>query len=174
MGGWVGRGKPGYQEAGVTDDELEDMLLAWGRCYGEGRGSAWQEDRSLTGDSPLAALAGKKGATQMHNRRSGQGLRKLSKIPAWASDPTPAKETRTPRPAYDRFETPAVIRVQAAWIALSRVDPKAANAVRIHYQRRGITRKERAAEADMTLETYKSNVRLGKAWLSGCMFRMVA
>lgn len=158
----------------MTDDELEDMLRAWGRCYGEGRGSEWQEDRSLTGDSPLAALAGRKGVTPQHGRRSGQGLRKLRGVPSWATDPTPAKETRTPRPAYDRFETPAVIRVQAAWMALSRVDPKAANAVRIHYQRRGLTRKERAAEADMTLETYKSNVRLGKAWLSGCMFRMAA
>lgn len=38
----------------MTEDELEDALRAWGRCYGEGKGSEWQEDRSLTGESPLA------------------------------------------------------------------------------------------------------------------------
>lgn len=158
----------------MTEEELEDMLRAWGRCYGEGSGSEWQEDRSLTGNSPISYFAGKKPSDPKHDRRSGEGLRALTDIPAWASDPTPARETRTPRPDFDRAETPAVIRVQSAWLALSRVDPVAANVVRLHYQRRGITRKERAEEAGLPVETYKSNLRIGKAWLSGCMFRMAA
>lgn len=158
----------------MTDDELEDALRAWGRCYGEGKGSEWQEDRSLTGESPLAALAGRRAVDPTHARRSGQGMRRLTGTPAWACDPTPAIETRTPRQSYDRHETPAVIRVQSAWLGLVRADPLTANVIRIHYQRRGITRNERATEAGLPVATYKANLRIGRAWLSGCLSRSIA
>ena len=158
----------------MTEDELEDALRAWGRCYGEGKGSEWQEDRSLTGESPLAALAGRRAADPVHDRRSGQEMRRRTGTPAWACDPTPARETRTPRPAFDRFETPAVVRIQVAWLGLVRADPAVANVIRIHYQRRGISRDERATEAGIPVATYKANLRIGRAWLAGRLSHSLA
>ncbi len=153
--------------------------MAWGRCYGEGRGSEWQEDRSLTGDSPLAALAGKKAQDSLHDYRSGDARLAMmgsggKKAPAWSCDPVRATETRTRRPVYDRHETPTVVRVQAAWLILCRIDRVAGNVLRIHYQRRALSREERAVEAGMKLSAYKDNLRFAKAFIAGNMSQPMA
>jgi len=162
----------------MTSDELEDALCAWGRCLGENGGNIWQEDRSLTGNSPLAAVAGRRAVDPAHKGRAGQGRRRTmgggQMVPTWACDPVPSSETRTPRPHYDRNETPTVVRVQEAWMALWRSDAVAGNVVRIHYQRRGIPRAERADAAGLTLSAYKDSLRVGKAFIMGNMARPLA
>lgn len=163
----------------MNAQELEDALMAWGRCYGEGKGSEWQEDRSLTGDSPLAAMAGKKAQESAYDFRSGDGRLKLmgggsKKAPAWSCDPVKSTETRSHRPAYDSRETPIVMRVQAAWMALRRVDPVAGVVLLIHYHRRGLSRDDRAQEAGLKVSAYKDNLRFGKAFIVGNLTRATA
>ncbi|MDC7805544.1 hypothetical protein PQS31_01695 [Luteimonas sp BLCC-B24] len=163
----------------MNAEELEDALLAWGRCYGEGRGSEWQEDRSLTGDSPLAAMAGKKAQDSQHDFRSSASRLAFmgtggKKAPEWSCDPVRATETRSHRPSYDARETPTVIRVQVSWLTLRRVDVTAANVLRIHYQRRALSREERASEAGLKLSAYKDNLRVAKAFIAGNMARPMA
>lgn len=169
----------------MTEDELEDALRAWGRCYGEGKGSEWQEDRSLTGDSPLAALAGKKAIDSNFNFRSSAGrltqmgstdarTGRVTRAPDWSCDPVAATETRSMRQSYDRRETPIVMRVQSAWLTLVRSDTEAANVVRIHYQKRAMTRSDRAVDAGLKLSAYKDALRVGKAFIAGNMSRSLA
>ncbi len=163
----------------MNAEELEEALRAWGRCYGEGAGSEWQEDRSPTGDSPLAAMAGKKAQDSAYDFRSSasrlaamgtQGRR----APEWACDPVRATETRSHRPSFDPRETPTVVRVQRSWLALRRVDPVAANVLRIHYQRRALVRDERAREAGLKLSAYKDSLRVAKAFMAGNMAQPLA
>lgn len=163
----------------MNADELEDALMAWGRCYGEGRGSEWQEDRSLTGDSPLAAMAGKKAQDSAYGFRSSASRlaamgSKGRRAPEWACDPVTATETRSRRTLYDPRETPTVVRVQSAWLALRRVDVASANVLRVHYQCRAMSRDERADAAGMKLSAYKDGLRVGKAFIAGSLSRPLA
>lgn len=154
----------------MTADELEEALIAWGRVYGTGRGSEFAEDRSLTGNSTLARIMGrpKKDSTV---KRDGTGRRTAMgggrPVPMWAVDAIPCTETRTLRPEYDRLETPIMGRVQTAWMALYRASEEQATALRVHYQRRDLSRDERAEVAGLPVSRYKDSVRMGRAWIQG-------
>src|SRR5688572_11347342 len=101
-------------------DDLEDLLIAWGRIYGKGR--EYLEERSPTGNSNLARIIGKpkKESTVGRNgisRRlmmgaaAGKFTGKLGNIPlpvhVWACDPVRGKQTRSHKPESDFRETPA-------------------------------------------------------------------
>ncbi|MCD9005206.1 hypothetical protein LDO31_02955 [Luteimonas sp. XNQY3] len=163
----------------MNAEELEDALRAWGRCYGEGGGSEWQEDRSLTGDSPLAAMAGKKAQDSAHDfRSSASRLAAMGsngrRAPDWSCDPVRATETRSHRPSYDRRETPTVVRVQAAWLALRRFDMAAAEVLRVHYQLRVLSRDERAEKVGLKLSAYKDSLRGARVYIAGNMAGPIA
>lgn len=153
----------------MTADELEEALIAWGRVYGT-RGYDLTEDRSLTGNSTLARIMGrpKQESTVGRDgisRRVAMGAGRVT--PKWAVDPIPCAETRTARPEHDRRETPVMVRVQTAWMALYRASEEQATALRVHYQRRDLSRDERAEVAGMAVSRYKDSVRLGRAWIQG-------
>src|SRR5690606_10269644 len=153
----------------MNADELEEALIAWGRVYGTGRQDL-VEDRSLTGNSTLARIMGrpKQESTVGRNgldRRTAMGGGRVT--PKWAVDAIPCTETRTPRPEYDRRETPIMSRVQTAWMALYRTSVEQATALRVHYQRRDLSRDERAEVAGMAVSRYKDSVRIARAWIQG-------
>ena len=60
-----------------------------------------------------------------------------------------------------------MVRVQTAWMALYRASVEQATAIRVHYQRRDLSRDERAEVAGMAVSRYKDSVRMGRAWIQG-------
>lgn len=151
----------------MTADDLELLLIAWGRAYGETRGAEWDEDRSPTGDSPTARglvfapgtreVAAKRLSSYsrggfdrralMHAYERAAADGALALTPAWACDPVPARETRqrySEAPRYSPLFTAELERVQGAWLALLRFDQLPAECLRVQYQVRGLTRPEKA------------------------------
>ena len=156
----------------MTESDFEEHLIAWGRLYGAGSGEV--EERSLTGNSPLAAMIGKR--KEPDRARYGFGRRKLmgeaaglrGTLPAWATDPVTGTASRSFRPSTDDSrETPTLARIQAAWLALWRDSEARAQAVRLHYQERRLTREEKAKRLGMTVLAYREAVRCGKVAMYG-------
>lgn len=177
----------------MTADELELLLIAWGRAYGERRGAEWDEDRSPTGDSPTARgldfAPGTRAAAArrlVSESRAGFGRRALMHAfaatadnaaplaPAWACDPVRFAETRNYRSAEPRYTpvfTSELERVQTAWLSLRRFDELQAECLRIQYQVRGLTQPEKAAAVGNRLNVqvkpkrFKDELRLARQWM---------
>lgn len=152
----------------MTESDIEEALIAWGRVYGKGRD--YDEDRSLTGQSSFAqwvtvrpkqdGALGRSGV----DRRVAMGLAAgVGRVPMWACDPIRATQTRSFRPDYDRRETTTMDRVQSAWLGLWRACEAEATALRLHYQRRDLSREAKAKALGMTVRGYREAVASGKA-----------
>lgn len=154
----------------MNRDDFEELMYSWGQCYGEGR--APTELRSLTGNSSLAAFAGRP-RKQDTVRRDGTDRRRMMGggrlTPMWGCDPIPCTETRsTKRDAADPRETIAVQRVQSAWLALRAESKVQADVLRVQYQVRGKSRAERAAlvvAEPLTEWAYKHWLCKGRDWM---------
>lgn len=179
----------------MTLTELDELLRAWGRAYGETRGAEWDEERSPTGDSPtargLAFAPGTKDAATRRltsYQRAGYGRRLAmagglavtqeddgpQAVPAWACDPVPTRETRasySAPPRYDRRFTAELERVQTAWLALRGFNLLEAECLRVQYQIRGLTRPEKAELVGRNVrdaigpKRFKDELRLARTWM---------
>ncbi|QWF19286.1 hypothetical protein [Lysobacter capsici] len=178
----------------MTPEDLDELLHAWGRAYGERRGAEWDEDRSPTGDSPTArGMQFAPGTREVATRRlssldrAGFDRRALmhafaaagadgaiSLTPSWACDPVPARETRhrhTEAPRYSPLFTAELERVQDAWLALRRHDPLPAECLRVQYQVRGLTQLEKTdvVTANVNIATglkrYRDELRTARTWM---------
>ncbi len=153
----------------MTPDQFEECLIAWGRLYGNG--AVPQEDRSLVGCT-LANLGkppgdGKK-KTEVrlgYQRRKVMGVAAQLRgmVPPWACGTVTCSETRTYRASDDDArETQPLMRIQAAWLALWRASEDQAQALRLHYQERRLTREQKAKQLGMTVKAYRESVSHGK------------
>ena len=178
----------------MTQDELDVLLSAWGRAYGERRGAEWDEDRSPTGDSPTARglqfapgtrdaaarrlasfdRAGFDRRALMHAFAAAAAEGQAVLAPAWAVDPVPARETRTRQseaPRYTPMFTAELERVQSAWLALRRFDLLQAECLRMQYQVRGLTQLEKAEavtsqlRVPVRLKRFKDELRMARQWM---------
>lgn len=167
----------------VTPDQFEELLQVWGRIFGERKVSEWEEDRSPTGDSSLAAwghgvnrkrvrhdVLGRDGRA----RRSAMGAAAgVYRVEMWACDPIPCVETRARMSAAppDPRVTPMVDRVQAAWLDLHGFYELQAECVRVQYQIRGMTRSEKAelvgkkVKDGIAPRRYKDALHDGRLWI---------
>lgn len=170
-------------------DELELWLIMWGRAYGEPRPAEWDEIESPTGDSPTARgieFAPKTRAEVLRRSttavRAGQGRRTLMAAnagvesmhmaPAWACEPVRVRETRqgsgvAPRHVF----TPMVERVQTAWLALHGFQRLQAECLRVQYQVRAMSQREKAELVGTNvgdaigLKRFKDELRLARTWM---------
>lgn len=178
----------------MTPEQFETMMGAWGAFYGERRGPEWQDAESagaglggatvhpLERARAFAPGTRKAALERMHLQRAGVERRRamgaaagLAILPAEFVDPIPCVETRevvgTPRP--DPRYTDAVRAVQEAWLVLREWWPMQAEIVRLHYQVRGFTQKDKAGLATAALGTgdviglkrFRDELRLGRTWL---------
>lgn len=168
----------------MTPERLEDLLQLWGTVNGDWSGPI-PEDRSLTGNSPLAAIGRANGYKGHAEGRSGKTRRLLMglaaglkagngrtlMVPAGYIDPAPCAATRTYRaPAYDRRETSDVGQIQAAWLVLYRTNPAQAELLRVQYQTKG-TQYEKAQALHMPIRQYKEEIKLARVWMLGKLSR---
>jgi len=175
----------------MTPNELELRLIRWGRAYGEARGDEWDEDASATGDSPLAhGLAYAPGSREVAVRRlasydrAGLGRRLamgaaagmvtvergVRPVPAWACDPIRAPRVRGgggSGGSWDEGFTPDVERVQTAWLALRGFNLLQGECLRVQYQIRAMTQREKAELVgdDISPKRYKDELRMARVWM---------
>lgn len=166
-------------------NQLEIVLRDWGRVYGERGGGHESEDRSPTGNSPLAALGRGKDYRGHAEGRSGKARRLLMGIaaglqasngralmaPAAYIDPIACTASRAYRaPDFDRRETTEVGHVQQAWLVLHRTNTSLAEILRIQYQTNG-NQYTKAEALEMSLRQYKEDVKLARIWMMGKLSR---
>lgn len=161
--------------------QLDEMLWDWGGYFREGRPPI--EDRSLTGNSSISRFGKPKKRKGVKLTRDGRsrrammgaaaGLPKGRLLPEWGADPCAGSPTRVAKPQGidDPRETPAVLQVQAAWIALYRQQEDQAQVIRCHYQVRGRVPEERLQAASkqigriLTYRQYRHLLEMGREWL---------
>lgn len=176
----------------MTPDELETLLRAWGRAYGESRPDEWAEDESPTGDSPTARglafapgsrteavrqLASQKraGYGRLALMAASSGVQGMAMVPTWACEPVRARglvrTTGGVGPSSDAWFTPEVERVQSAWIAMHRYDRLRAICLQVEYQVRGIRQRDKAAMVagrtlqQVGLKRYRDELRAARVWI---------
>ena len=164
----------------MTRGELEEALRHWGGYYREGRPPL--EDRSLTGNSSLSQFGRPAGATAYHDRRCvsrrllmAAGSPGHRVAPAWSCDPIRAVQSRVYREhgRDDPNDTGDVQRVQAAWIALQRVQSDQAQALRCEYQLRARDQHGRCGAAGeaigrvLIIWQYRYLLKCGREWMLG-------
>ncbi len=144
--------------------DLEDLLREWARAYGEARRSEWDEERSLTGDSPLARIITTrrpKPTEIAYKRRIRPGER------SWTRDPMPCTETRTAGPlslaTSPRF-SPAVEAVQSAWLELRRIHHDQAEVIRLEYQVR-MGQGAKAKKLGIGRGLYREHLAEARGWM---------
>lgn len=144
--------------------DIETLLRDWARAYGEGRPGDWEEERSLTGDSPLARMVttrAPKPTEVAYKRRILPGER------AWSRDPLVCTETRTAGPLSlatgTRF-SPAVESVQGAWLELRRMDHDQAEVLRLEYQVR-MGQGAKAKTLGISRGTYREQLAEARGWM---------
>lgn len=81
-------------------------------------------------------------------------------------DPVRGVQTRSFKPENDPSETNAMTIIQNAWLELYRVSESEATALRLHYQRRDMSREQKAKELSMTVRDYRSAVSRAKVFVS--------
>lgn len=131
----------------MTVDELEALLRAWGRAYGERAQDDTPEDCSGMAPHPLEIARqfaiGKREKvcrdawtpthSAMLTKWAANGFR--GRPPGWASEPVGGTPTRSRRvaPKYDKKFTPQLAAVEDAVMALHRHDDLKARVVRYRY-----------------------------------------
>lgn len=178
----------------MTPDELETLLRAWGRAYGESRPDEWAEDESPTGDSPTARglafapgsrteavrqLASQKraGYGRLALMAASSGVQGMAMVPTWACEPVRARGlVRTSGgvgPSSDAWFTPQVEAVQTAWLVLHRFDRLRAVCLQVEYQLRGMRHSDKAElVAKRTVQRvgvkrYRDELRAARVWMHG-------
>lgn len=173
----------------MTPEILEAKLRAWGRYYGETSadlGAEFEEDARAPDVHPLARgmrMAPGSRAETIRQRttmdRGGQGrrtlmARELDKAgvrmvsPGFVDTiPCPATRSGVGASRQDPRYTDTVREVQDAWRALFKVEERQAGAVRLEYQRRAMTQREKAAELGVSLGMYRVDLACGRAFIMG-------
>ena len=154
----------------MTKSELSYRLYLWGRVYGR-RGQVEVEDRSLTGNSSIAAWGRSSGHVPC--LRSGASRRELMgaaagirRVPMDYVDPIPCIASRSgPRPDYDPRITQEVERVQSVWLALKRSSDYLAEVVRVEYHLEG-SQRDKAERMGLTYKQYRMRLDAGRAALA--------
>ena len=152
----------------MTQDDFDNLLRLWGYAYGQRRPSEWEEDRSPTGDSPLAR--GMEFAPGRTVRRLDSAYRRSIRQGehAWSRDPVPCKETRVAVGAVlaggSRQFTPEVARVEVAVMELHRSHAELGLAIRAEYCKRG-GQGDKARELGIGRDKYREKVAEGRGWL---------
>ncbi|MEJ7746336.1 MAG: hypothetical protein WKF61_06215 [Luteimonas sp.] len=161
----------------MKPEDFEDLLHVWGKVFGERKASEWDEDKSPTGNSSLAAFGSQRSRTVKRHDVAGRDGRSrrmaMGGAPMWACDPIPCVETRQrmSAPPPDPRVTPMVDRVQSAWLALHGFHKLQAECIRVQYQVRGMTRSEKAelvagnVSDAITPRRYKDELRLARTWM---------
>lgn len=156
----------------MTKDQLEDALRHWGRVFGETLEREPREDERAPAVHPIAR-AMEYGHRTLDKRQSVAYQRKPREGErAWSRDPITCTETRMSSFVAPVAPPRASIaeQVQVVWLALVRCDPELANVLRVEYQVRGMTQRERAETAGHTLGKYRELLAEGKGWVMGRMF----
>lgn len=81
--------------------------------------------------------------------------------------PCPATRSGVGASRQDPRYTDTVREVQDAWRALFKVEERQAGAVRLEYQRRAMTQREKAAELGVSLGMYRVDLACGRAFIMG-------
>lgn len=165
----------------MTPSQLDGMLRAWGRHYGERPELEQREDVRAPDVHPLAVgmrfAPGDRATVALSSmRRGGQARRKLMAvglescgvriIPADYVDPMPCTGGRGGGSSESRI-APLVEAVQAAWMVLYRLDQLRANVVQQEYQRRAMTQGDKAISLGIKLRRYRMELDSAKIWLHG-------
>jgi len=167
----------------MTPGQLDDMLRAWGRAYGERPEIEFREDERAPDVHPLAvgmrfAPGNRTVAVERAVYRGGQQRRKLMAgefleacgirmVPASFVDPVPAPGRGGGGSCEDNRMQPIVEAVQDAWMVLFRFNTLCANVVQAEYQRRGMTQGDKAATLGIKLRRYRDELDDGRLWLHG-------
>lgn len=165
----------------MNPDRLEEELSLWGHIYGEKGKHDAVEDRSPTGNSPLSnyinterrvkdSVAGRDGIGRRRLMGAAAGVKVLD--PAYI-DPIPCSETRAKQSKAppDPRSTFLVERIQGHWLYLHGCFPLQAECVRLQYQVRGLTQKDKSKMITlkdgkpMGTKRFKDELRAGKHWL---------
>lgn len=149
--------------------QLETLLRAWGRLFGERPPKEWDE-----GDGPAATVhpiakamefAAGRNAKETAGRSSA-AMARLRGTPAWGTDPIPCKETRSKRIATPDDIPAEIQRVQSAALALHAVDPVRGRVLRTEYCRRG-TQHDKAEKLGMKVRRYRDELAHARTWIAG-------
>ncbi len=167
----------------MTLDQLEALLKAWGRVYGERRDEGvegWPEEGSGMGPHPLEIARqfaiGKREKVKrdawtpthaaMLTKWAANGFR--GRPPSWASEPvggTPSRVRKVP-PKYDKAFTPQLAAIEDAVMDLHRHDDLKARVVRYRYCT--LADDKNAAEVlKIPLKQFREKRRDAVIWLHG-------
>lgn len=167
----------------MTPSQLEDMLRAWGRAYGEAVEVEFREDERAPDVHPLAvgmrfAPGSRTVAVERAIHRGGQERRRLMAaglnacgmrmVPASFVDPVPGSRSSNGGSCSPEARMrPVVEAVQDAWMVLYRFDTLRANVVQVEYQRRGMTQSDKAATLGIKKRRYVDELDSGRVWMHG-------
>ena len=170
----------------MTPEELDVLLRAWGRVFGEQRlrdDDGCDRPQLGYGTNPLATAAqfapGKR-ATLVRLRvdRGGLARRRLMAtgaggdevglrvLPAVYVDHVRGRETRSYRnEARDWPVPPEVQWVQSEWKRLREFDTLRGDILRDEYQRRSMTQGDKAAALGVGLRVYREGLAHARGWM---------
>lgn len=169
----------------MNNDTLENLLRLWGRIYGEPKPAEWDEvdigSAHVTNPiqrgmefAPGSRAEFVRQRTSMD--RGGQsrrrmmaqaaGVERLRMVPAALVDPVRCVATPSGSASAWR-EIPEVEAVQMAWKSLFKVDELQANVVRVEFQVRAMTQREKAEDVGVTFGNYRLLLVTGKAFIRG-------
>lgn len=166
----------------MTIDELEVLLKAWGRAYGErpSHVDGWPEEATGYGVHPLAIaqqfaigkrekvdrLAWSPTHSTMLTKWAANGFR--GKPPAWASEQVGGTPTRARHvaPKYDKTFTPELAVVEDAVMALHRHDDLKARVLRYRYCTQADD-KNAAEILHIPVKRFRDERREAVVWLHG-------
>lgn len=157
--------------------DLETLLRAWGRYYGERAPKEWDEgedESQLTISHPLARAMEFAGGHEPISLRAARGMRKIRGTPTWGFDPVACAETRTHRISTPDDVPPTVQRVQRAALELYRMDTMRGTVLRFEYCKRGRQADKCGALSalgfPMGLRMYREALANAKGWMEGRLF----
>lgn len=172
----------------MTPEALDDLLHVWGRAYGETPPAEWDEGEGTSrGSHPIGvamAFAPGRRSEVIRSRttmgRDGYSRRKLMAgglvdcglriVPTSFVDPVPGTRSTnsgsgTP-PLGGALES-LVEQVQSAWLVLHRLEEQQADVLRMEYQVRAMTQREKATELGLTFGNYRLMLATGRAFIRG-------
>lgn len=172
----------------MTPEALDELLIVWGRAYGEPRPSEWDEgERPSRGTHPIEmarAFAPGRRSEVIRRRtavgRDGYSRRRLMAgglvdcglhiVPASFVDPVPGTRSTNRSsglpPLGGALES-QVQRVQSAWLVLHRLEEQQAAVLRLEFQVRGMTQTEKADQLGIKVRYYRDQLVLAKSFIRG-------
>lgn len=169
----------------MTPEALDDLLRLWGRIYGEPKPAEWDEQDigSTHVTNPIQrgmefapgsrvefvrqrTSMDRGGQSRRRMMAQAAGVERLRMVPASLVDPVRCVATPSGSASAWR-EIPEVEAVQAAWKALWKADELQANVVRVEYQVRAMTQREKAVEVGTTFGNYRLMLAIGRGFILG-------